>query len=99
LVSTEFAACGAVVHYAGTGRRPRYCSAGCRQHGWALRHAAAELGREDPRPSVNREVIAREHVATVRVSGKAPMSVTRLLGLVEISDADTPGRLEWLSWC
>lgn len=72
LISTQCRACGEPIDYAGTGRRPRYCSAACRQNGWALRHAAEQLEREDPRPAVVREVVAREHVQTVRVAGKAP---------------------------
>jgi hypothetical protein len=72
LVSTQCRACGEAIGYSGTGRRPRYCSAGCRQHGWALRRAAEQLERGDPRPTVVREVVARERVQTVRVAGKAP---------------------------
>lgn len=72
LISTQCHACGEQVTYAGTGRRPRYCSPACRQHGWALRHAAEQLERDDPRPAVVREVVASERVQTVRVAGKAP---------------------------
>ncbi len=72
LVSTECRACGVHVDYAGVGRRPRYCSDACRQRDWALRTAAADLEQGDPRPAVVREVVAREHVRTVRVAGKAP---------------------------
>jgi hypothetical protein len=72
LVSTQCRACGGPIDYAGTGRRPRYCSPACRQHGWALHRAAVQLERDDPRPTVVREVVARERVRTVRVAGKAP---------------------------
>src|SRR5699024_379388 len=73
LESTECAACGEPVSYAGTGRRPRYCSASCRRTGWALNRAAAQLDAgQDPRPSVVRETVACERVRTVKVAGRAP---------------------------
>lgn len=73
LESTECAACGEPVSYAGTGRRPRYCSASCRRTGWALHQAATRLGAgDDPRPSVVRETVTSERVRTVKVAGRAP---------------------------
>lgn len=59
LISTQCRACGADIDYAGTGRRPFYCSAACRQRGWSLRQAGAQLDRGDPRPEVVREVVER----------------------------------------
>jgi hypothetical protein len=60
VVSRECAACGQPVVYAGRGRPGRYCSAACRQHGWALRKAEQQLTTgADPRPRVVREVVER----------------------------------------
>lgn len=72
LVSTQCRHCGGDIDYAGTGRRPRYCSASCRTRAWAVRRAATELDREHPGPEVVREVVATERVQTVRTPGKAP---------------------------
>ncbi|MFD2471177.1 hypothetical protein [Amycolatopsis silviterrae] len=66
LLSAECRCCGAAVEVAGTGRRPRYCSAACRQKAWALRKAAEQLGQDPPGPAVVREVVARERTRTVR---------------------------------
>lgn len=64
LLAVECRGCGTPVRYAGTGRPPRYCSPGCRQRAWALRHAEQTLSAEaDPRPQVVRETVERR-VAT-----------------------------------
>lgn len=60
LIARECAGCGGPVRYAGTGRRPRYCSPSCRQRAWALRHAEHVLSAgADPRPQVIRETVER----------------------------------------
>ncbi len=64
LIGRECHNCGAAIEVASTGRRPRYCSPACRQRAWALRQAAEQLGAGNPRPTVVREVVARERVRT-----------------------------------
>jgi hypothetical protein len=72
LEAIECATCGARVAYAGTGRRPRYCSASCRRRGWDLRRAEQALQAGDPRPQVVRETVTRERVEVRRVPGRPP---------------------------
>ena len=75
VVSRECAACGTPVAYSGRGRPGRYCSAACRQRGWALRTAAGQLAAgEDPRPRVVREVVERTTERLV-VRAAAPAAV------------------------
>lgn len=68
LISTQCRVCATPVAPAETGRRPRYCSPGCRQRAWSLRQAAKQLDRGDPLPTVVREVVER----TVEVERPAP---------------------------
>lgn len=85
LVSIECAHCGAVTAYRGSGRRPRYCSPTCRTRAWELRRATTRLERDDPRPTVVREVVERHTERTVSVLTR-PRSVedwVRLLGQLE----------------
>jgi hypothetical protein len=63
-LSRDCRSCGTPIALAGEdgprrGRVPRYCSPACRQKAWALRRAADALGREDPRPTVVRELVER----------------------------------------
>jgi hypothetical protein len=70
VVVRECAGCGREFRPARRGRPARYCSAACRQRGWALRQAERALGTStDRRPTVVREVVERvlqpERVAPV----------------------------------
>lgn len=82
LVSVECARCGDEIEYAGTGRRPKFCSASCRTRAYSLRQAAADLGRPDPMPARVREVVERE---VVRERGaQLPRTAEEWLPLLEI---------------
>lgn len=73
LEQRECAACGTPMTYAGTGRRPRFCSASCRRAGWAFEHAAARLADgDDPRPEIVRETVTQERVRVVNRPDTAP---------------------------
>lgn len=66
VVSRDCEACGRPVTYHGIGRRPRYCTAACRQRAWALRTAARTLtAGADPRPTVLREVVERDRIVEI----------------------------------
>lgn len=78
VVERSCAGCSRTVIYGGRGRRPRYCSAACRQRAWALRQAERALGTSaDPRPAVVREVVERvvERTVEARVRDGAPATV------------------------
>jgi hypothetical protein len=60
VLERECSACGKVFRPTRRGRPAVYCSAGCRQRGWALRQAKQALGTAaDRRPEVVREVVER----------------------------------------
>lgn len=60
VLERECTACGEVFRPARRGRPAVYCSAACRQRGWALRQAEQALGTAaDRRPEVVREVVER----------------------------------------
>lgn len=76
LVSIECAHCGTEIAYRGTGRRPRYCSPTCRTRAWEQRRAAEHLGRDQPGPTVVREVVER----TTEVDRPVPTPVAPTRG-------------------
>ncbi|MER7015336.1 hypothetical protein ABT324_28215 [Saccharopolyspora sp. NPDC000359] len=88
LVSTQCRACGTSIDYAGTGRRPQFCSPACRQRAWALRRVAAQLGRPDPMPTVVRDVVERviEVERTVPVPAHTPRLAADWVPLLEQLD-------------
>ncbi|GAA4546463.1 hypothetical protein GCM10023192_61100 [Amycolatopsis samaneae] len=60
MLRIECAACGKTVSYHGNGRRPKYCSRTYRQQrAYEVRNAATILGRGDPVPEVQTQVIVR----------------------------------------
>ncbi len=78
LIARECAGCGQPVRYAGTGRRPRYCSPACRQRAWALRNAERTLSADaDPRPQLVRETVERRVEPAARpATAPAPATPT-----------------------